>query len=55
VNATLANNVTVARDCLIGAGATILRNTEPDGLYGASSTLARDKSASAYFGVPSEA
>ncbi len=55
VNATLANNVTVARDCLIGAGATILRDTEPDRLFGATSTPARDKSASAYFGVPSEA
>ncbi|MCC6900229.1 MAG: acetyltransferase [Polyangiaceae bacterium] len=55
VNATLANNVTIGRDCLIGAGATILRDTAPDRLYGASSTSPREKSATAHFGVPSEA
>lgn len=33
VNSTLADKVNIARDCLIGAGAVILKNTKPEGIY----------------------
>lgn len=54
VNATLANNVTLGKDSLVGAGATILKNTEPNKLFGASMTAPKEKSALAYFGVTAE-
>lgn len=42
VNATLANNVTIAEDNWIGIGATILRDTEPNQLFnGVQSDLAK--------------
>ncbi len=52
VNATIANNVTVAADNLLGAGCTILRDTEPNKIYGATATAPAGKSARAYFKVP---
>ena len=51
VNATMANNVKIAPDCLIGAGATILRDTLPGKLYGAKATDPKERSALEYFGV----
>lgn len=32
-NATILGNVTVARGCIIAAGAVVTKSTEPDGLY----------------------
>ena len=55
VNATVANNVTVAADNLLGAGCTILRDTEPNKIYGATATAPAGKSARAYFKVPEDA
>lgn len=53
VNATFANNLTVAHDDLIGAGAMILRDTEPGKIYGAKGTAAHErKSAYDYYGIP---
>jgi sugar O-acyltransferase (sialic acid O-acetyltransferase NeuD family) len=53
VNATVSNNVTVARDNLIGAGAMILKNTQPGLLYGAKPTEASKMvTAKTYFKVP---
>ncbi len=55
VNATVANNVTIAPDNLLGAGCTILRDTEPNRIYGATATAPASKSARAYFKVPEDA
>jgi carbonic anhydrase/acetyltransferase-like protein (isoleucine patch superfamily) len=55
VNATVANNVTIAADNLLGAGCTILRDTEPNKIYGATATAPAGKSARAYFKVPEDA
>lgn len=54
VNATIANNVTIAPDCLLGAGCMILRDTEPNRIYGAKMTVPAEKSARAYFKVPED-
>ena len=54
VNATIANNVTIARDGLLGAGCMILRDTEPNKIYGAKMTVPIEKSARQYFKVPEE-
>lgn len=51
VNATVANNLTVGRDDLVGAGAVILKDTDADRIYGASMTPARELSARRRFGV----
>lgn len=55
VNATIANNVTIAPDGLLGAGCMILRDTEPNRIYGAKMTTPVEKSARQYFKVPEEA
>lgn len=52
VNATFANNLKIGADSLIGAGATILRDTEPDRIFGAVMTEPKTKSARAHFKVP---
>ncbi len=52
VNATIANNVTIAPDGLLGAGCMILRDTEPNTIYGAKMTVPADKTARQYFKVP---
>jgi sugar O-acyltransferase (sialic acid O-acetyltransferase NeuD family) len=54
VNATIANNVTIAPDGLLGAGCMILRDTEPNRIYGAKMTTPVEKSARAYFKVPED-
>lgn len=55
VNATIANNLTIGRDNLIGAGATILRDTEPNRIFGATMTQAHGRAARDYFKVPADA
>jgi len=56
VNATISNNVTIAKDNLIGAGATILRNTKPGLIYGVKPTEAnKSVTANVYFNVPEDA
>ncbi len=55
VNATIANNVTIAADNLLGAGCTILRDTEPNKIYGATATAPAGRSARGYFKVPEDA
>lgn len=52
VNATIANNVTVAPDGLLGAGCMILKDTEPNRIYGAKMTVPVEKTARQYFRVP---
>lgn len=54
VNATIANNLTIAPDGLLGAGCMILRDTEPNKIYGAKMTVPIEKSARAYFKVPED-
>jgi len=36
VNATVANNITIGKDCWVGPGALIVKNTEPQSFYKAS-------------------
>ena len=48
---TIANNIKIAKNCLIGASATILRDTDEGEVYGSGSTEPKDYSALAYFGV----
>jgi carbonic anhydrase/acetyltransferase-like protein (isoleucine patch superfamily) len=56
VNATISNNTIVAHDNLIGAGAAILKNTEPGLIYGAKRTEpTRRVSARDYFNVSRDA
>ena len=51
VNATIANNVAVQKNCLIGAGAVILKDTQAGKIYGSQMTPPRETSAFAYFGM----
>ena len=48
VNSTLAHKVTIANDCLIGAGAIISKSTEAEGGYVAPRTVKLDKPSSAF-------
>lgn len=51
VNSTVANNVTIGRDNLIGAGATILKDTQSGEIYAADRTKSRERSVYAHFGI----
>lgn len=51
VNSTVANNVVIAKDCLIGMGAVINRSTEEDCIYKGNINIASDKSAKKLFKV----
>lgn len=48
VNSTIAHNVTLAEDSLIGAGAIITKPTDPKGVYVAPRTIKLDKPSSAF-------
>ena len=52
VNATLANNVTIARDNWLGPSTTIMRNTEPGSLFKAEQQEPAKVSALRFFKVP---
>ncbi len=48
VNSTLAHQVTIAPECLIGAGAVIAKNTERQGVYVAPRSVKLEKPSSAF-------
>lgn len=51
VNSTVADNLTVAPDCLIGAAAIVLRSTEPGRIYPSKMTTPHDRTTYERFGV----
>jgi sugar O-acyltransferase (sialic acid O-acetyltransferase NeuD family) len=55
VNATVANNVTIAPDGLLGAGCMILRDTAPNTIYGAKMTEPASRTARQYFKLADDA
>ncbi len=52
VNSTIGNNIRIAKDCLIGAGSVILRDTEEGRIYASKRTEPLSgRDALSYFGV----
>jgi sugar O-acyltransferase (sialic acid O-acetyltransferase NeuD family) len=52
VNCTVANNLAIAEDCVVGAGAVVVRDTEPRQVYVGSPAKPTGKDSFAAFGVP---
>jgi sugar O-acyltransferase (sialic acid O-acetyltransferase NeuD family) len=52
VNSTVANNLAIAEDCVVGAGAVVVRDTEPRQVYVGSPAKPTGKDSFAAFGVP---
>lgn len=50
VNCTIHDRVKIARDCIIGAGAVVLKDTEPEGIYVGNPARRLDKSSLEVFG-----
>jgi carbonic anhydrase/acetyltransferase-like protein (isoleucine patch superfamily) len=51
VNSCVADGVTIAEDCVVGAGAVIMRDTRPRGVYLGNPARATPGDAFATFGV----
>jgi acetyltransferase-like isoleucine patch superfamily enzyme len=51
VNATISDGITIAPECVIGAGATVVRDTKAKGVYigEAAKLYMKDSSESKYF------
>lgn len=54
VNATFSDRVKVGKDCIIGAGAVVLKDTEPGKVYVGNPARATEKSSYAAFNVRSD-
>jgi sugar O-acyltransferase (sialic acid O-acetyltransferase NeuD family) len=54
VNSTYNDRVKIAKDCIVGSGAVVIKNTEPGKVYVGSPAKALDKSSYQAFGVTEE-
>ncbi len=54
VNSCFADNLTVAPDCVVGAGAVVVKDTEPRGVYVGNPARRLDHNSFRAFGVPAE-
>ena len=54
VNATFNDKIRVARDCVIGSGAVVVRDTEPGKVYVGNPAKALSRSSYETFGVPTD-
>jgi sugar O-acyltransferase (sialic acid O-acetyltransferase NeuD family) len=55
VNSCFGDNITVAPDCVVGAGAVVVKDTEPRGVYVGNPARRLDHDSFAAFGVPADA
>jgi sugar O-acyltransferase (sialic acid O-acetyltransferase NeuD family) len=55
VNSSLANNITIARDCLIGMGAVVTKSTEPGKVYVGNPAKPARVDSFTYFGIKQDA